>query len=334
VRENSGAQVARLLLRQADGWQIEAEMDVDATAVLTVRAIDLEADAGPDAVLPLSVLRYVLHSGDAVIEARIADAPLFCADPYVVAHAAQSVMCLPIRQGGRIDALLYLENSLVAGCFTEERVALMRMLGAQAMISIAHARMHDSLEARVAERTAQLEEANRKLATLSVTDALTGLANRRHFDEVLRREWARCQRAGAPIAVIMLDIDHFKKFNDHYGHQAGDACLVEVAAALQAALRRPGDLVARYGGEEFCVVLPDADAGHAMQIGEHLRAAVAGLAVPHALAPGGRVTISVGAAAVDPSSGTTADAVLRAADSALYAAKGAGRNTVELAVSP
>ncbi|MFL6709516.1 MAG: diguanylate cyclase, partial [Massilia sp.] len=338
VRENSGAQIARLLLRHADGWRLEADMDIDGAAtVLTGRGIDIDAGpdadcaAGPALILPLSVLRYVLRSGDAVIEARIGRAPLFCADPYVAGSAAQSVMCLPIRQGGRIDGLLYLENRLVAGCFTQERVELMRMLGAQAMISIAHARMHDGLEARVAERTAQLEEANRKLAMLSVTDSLTSLANRRHFDEVLRREWARCQRAGQPIAVIMLDIDHFKKFNDHYGHQAGDACLTAVAAALQASLHRPGDLVARYGGEEFCVVLPESGGEHAALVGEHLRAAVAALALVHAGAPEGLVSISVGAASALASPLMAADGLLRAADGALYDAKAAGRNRVVLA---
>ena len=331
VRENSGAQLARLLLREGERWQLEADLDDGdgAARVLMGQAVDLDGERHPG--LPLSVLRYALRSGDAVIEERIVDAPLFGADPYVRASGASSVMCLPIRQGGRIDGLLYLENRLVAGCFSQERVEFLRMLAAQAMISIAHARMHDSLEARVAERTAQLEDANRKLATLSVTDGLTGLSNRRHFDEVLRREWARCQRADQSIAVIMLDIDHFKKFNDHYGHQAGDVCLAQVAASLQAALRRPGDVVARYGGEEFCVVLPEADAAQAMQIGEHLRAAIAALALPHAAVAEGQVTISVGAAAIAPSPLGAADALLRAADGALYAAKGAGRNTVRLA---
>jgi diguanylate cyclase (GGDEF)-like protein len=333
VRENSGAQLARLLLREGECWQLEADLDEgDSEAqVLMGQAVDLDAERHPG--LPLSVLRYALRSGEAVIEERILDAPLFGADPYVRASGATSVMCLPIRQGGRIDGLLYLENRLVAGCFSQERVEFLRMLAAQAMISIAHARLHDSLEARVAERTAQLEDANRKLATLSVTDGLTGLANRRHFDEVLRREWARCQRAGQSIAVIMLDIDHFKKFNDHYGHQAGDVCLAQVAASLQATLRRPGDLVARYGGEEFCVVLPEADGPHALEVAEHLRAAIAALALPHAAVADGQVTISVGAAAIAPTPLGAADALLRAADNALYAAKGAGRNTVHLAAA-
>lgn len=343
VRENSGAQVARLLLREGEGeaavWRLEAEIDgdpegdgaADSIRVLLGRAVDLQGEPDPGLPLPLSVLRYVLRSGAAVIEANILDAPLFGADPHVRARGVVSVMCLPIRQGGRVDGLLYLENSLVEGCFTEERVEFLRMLAAQAMISIAHARMHDSLEARVAERTAQLEDANRKLATLSVTDSLTKLANRRHFDDVLRREWARCQRAASGIGVIMLDIDHFKKYNDHYGHQAGDACLTQVAASLQACLRRPGDLVARYGGEEFCVVLPDTDKAHAAHMAEQLRAAIAALALPHAAVPSGAVSISVGVAVIKPSPTAAADGLLKSADAALYRAKAVGRNVVMVA---
>jgi diguanylate cyclase (GGDEF)-like protein len=330
VRENSGAQVARLLLREgdSDNWRLEADIDDAGARVLMGTAVALHADAEPVLAMPLSVLRYVLRRGSAVIEERIGEAPLFAADPQVRAHGARAIMCLPIRQGGRVDGLLYLENSLAEGCFTEERLEFLRMLGAQAMISIAHARMHDSLEARVAERTAQLEDANRRLATLSVTDSLTGLANRRHFDDVLRREWMRSQRTGASVGVIMLDIDHFKKYNDHYGHQAGDVCLARVAAALRSALRRPGDLVARYGGEEFCVVLPDISVADAAQVGESLRAAIETLALEHAGALTGVISISVGVAAARPGGSMASDALLRAADDALYRAKAGGRNNV------
>ena len=129
----------------------------------------------------------------------------------------------------------------------------------------------------------------------------------------------------------MLDIDHFKKYNDHYGHQAGDACLTQVAASLQACLRRPGDLVARYGGEEFCVVLPDTDHAHAARMAEQLRAAIAALALPHAAVQSGAVSISVGVAVVKPSPTTAADGLLRSADASLYKAKAAGRNVVVLA---
>jgi diguanylate cyclase (GGDEF)-like protein len=326
VRENAGGQVARLLLLADGACRLEADIDGDVITVLQSRLIDLDAAADPQ--FPLSLLRYVIRTGAEVIEDSIAQAARFAADPYVQQQRPRAVMCLPIRHGGRIDGVLYFENRLAEGSFTEERVEFLRMLGAQAMISISSARLHDSLEQRVAERTAQLEDANRKLATLSITDGLTGLANRRHFDEVLRTECARAMRIGQPLAVIMLDVDYFKKFNDRYGHQAGDACLIRVAHALAAGTRRAGDLTARYGGEEFSIVLPNTSADEARQIAEALRGAIEALDIAHAGAALGQVTISVGIA-VQPEQGAgDPDALMRLADAALYRAKGEGRNRV------
>jgi diguanylate cyclase (GGDEF)-like protein len=332
VRENSGAQVARLLLIEDDAWRLEADIADDAATVLQARALDL--DAGADPQFPLSLLRYVMRTGAEVIEDSMAGASRFSADPYVQAHRPRSVMCLPIRQSGRIDGILYLENNLADGSFTEERVEFLRMLSAQAMISIAHARLYDSLEQRVAERTAQLEDANRKLATLSSTDGLTGLANRRRFDEVLHSEWLRAARNGQPLAVVMLDVDHFKKFNDRYGHQAGDECLVRVAHALQAGTRRASDLAARYGGEEFSIVLPNTGPEEARAIGEALRLAVEQLGVANERTAAGHVTISVGIAVQWRQGAAGLEALMRQADRALYRAKDAGRNCVVLSDDP
>lgn len=328
VRENAGGQVARLLLLSDGVYRLEADSDGDAVTVLQSRRLDLDAAGDPQ--FPLSVLRYVIRTGAEVIEDNIVDASRFAADPYVRQQRPRAVMCLPVRHGGRIDGVLYFENRLAEASFTDERVEFLRMLGAQAMISIASARLHDSLERRVAERTAQLEDANRKLATLSITDGLTGLANRRHFDEVLRTECARAGRLGQPLAVIMLDVDHFKKFNDRYGHQSGDACLVQVAHALAAGTRRAGDLTARYGGEEFSIVLPNSCADEALRIGEALRCAIADLHIANAGAASGQVTISVGVAVLPAREAGDPDALMRLADAALYRAKDAGRNCVML----
>jgi diguanylate cyclase (GGDEF)-like protein len=332
VRENAGGQVARLLLLSDGVWRLEASIDQDhdgdSVTVLQSRQLDLDAPGDPQ--FPLSVLRYVIRTGLEVIEDDIAGVSRYAADAYVQAQRPRAVMCLPIRQGGRIDGVLYFENGLAEASFTAERIEFLRMLGAQAMISIASARLHDSLEQRVAERTAQLEDANRKLATLSITDGLTGLANRRRFDEVLGAECARAARLRQPIAVIMLDVDQFKKFNDHYGHQAGDACLVRVAQALAAGTRRAGDLTARYGGEEFSIVLPNTGVDEALEIGEALRRAIEALEIAHAGADAGQVTISVGIAAQPGQGAASPDALLRLADAALYRAKDAGRNRVLL----
>ena len=330
VCENAGGQVARLLLLSDGSYQLEGDIDGDVITVLQSRRLDLNAASDPQ--FPLSLLRYVIRTGAEVIEDSIALASRFADDPYVQQQRPRAVMCLPIRHGGQIDGILYFENRLAEASFTQERVAFLRMLGAQAMISISSARLHDSLEQRVAERTEQLEDANRKLATLSITDGLTGLANRRHFDNVLRTECARSTRIGQPFAVIMLDVDYFKRYNDRYGHQAGDACLISVAHALLAGTRRASDLTARYGGEEFSIVLPNTGADEAQQIGEALRRAIADLNIAHAGADARQVTISVGIA-IQPALGVAdPDALLRLADAALYRAKNLGRNCVVLSV--
>lgn len=181
------------------------------------------------------------------------------------------------------------------------------------------------------------------LRSAAYTDGLTGVANRRHFDEELRREWLRAQRAGAPISLVMADIDAFKPYNDHYGHQAGDQCLRSVAQALRQTLHRPADLAARYGGEEFAILLPETDSDGARFLAAQLLQAVAGLQLPHARSPvGATVSLSLGVSSFDEqcagwaagtadsrftglSSRPPASDLVAAADQALYAAKASGR---------
>lgn len=169
-----------------------------------------------------------------------------------------------------------------------------------------------------------------RLRELSATDGLTGIANRRSFDEGLVREWERALRHGGPLSLVMADIDFFKRYNDHYGHVAGDVCLQQVARALREGVRQGGDLVARYGGEEFVVVLAGADAEAARAVAEHLRRRVEDLALEHAGRPpdGGVVTISLGVATLYPAPGLEPGMLVEEADKRLYEAKGAGRNRV------
>lgn len=179
----------------------------------------------------------------------------------------------------------------------------------------------------LAQQAMELEQANQQLETLSITDGLTGLFNRRHFDHLLAQEWARASRQGAVFSVLMTDVDCFKTFNDHYGHPAGDACLVQVAQVLHALSRRAGDIAARYGGEEFVLLLASsAEPSAAAQMAEALRQGVQALHIPHTQSPWGCVTLSVGVASVVAGPEGSADAVLKLADDALYAAKAAGRN--------
>ncbi|MBL8312133.1 MAG: PleD family two-component system response regulator [Rubrivivax sp.] len=160
-------------------------------------------------------------------------------------------------------------------------------------------------------------------------DGLTGVFNRRHFDEHLSNEWSRAVRSRSHLALVMLDVDHFKRYNDHYGHQAGDDCLRRVAAALRVGVKRSADLVARYGGEEFVCLLPDTDLAGAVQVAETLRELVLAERIAHAesgVAP--VVTVSLGACSVVPTVHGSAASLLGAADAQLYAAKSGGRNRV------
>ncbi|MGI9223953.1 MAG: sensor domain-containing diguanylate cyclase [Woeseiaceae bacterium] len=183
-------------------------------------------------------------------------------------------------------------------------------------------------EVEIAERTAQLEEANQKLSSLSRTDALTGIPNRRAFDAFELRTWRLGARDKLPVAVILADIDFFKIYNDTLGHQAGDHCLGEVAEALSLCATRPLDLVARYGGEEFVAVLGGSTTADALVVAERMRQAIEGLKIEHPGSPHNVVTISVGVASVVPINGEDSDSIVKAADESLYYAKSAGRNCV------
>ena len=185
------------------------------------------------------------------------------------------------------------------------------------------------LEQRVAERTQELQVLNSRLETLSQTDALTGIANRRHFDDVLAKEWKRAQRVGEPLALAVLDVDWFKAYNDHYGHPAGDSCLQQVAQTLAATISRSTDLVARYGGEEFVFFAPSTGPDGAQSMAEKLVRAVEALALPHERSPLGHVSISVGIASMRNDGDGSAQILLQRADAALYRAKAQGRNRVE-----
>jgi len=177
----------------------------------------------------------------------------------------------------------------------------------------------------------QLEEANAGLQRLSTEDALTGLANRRAFDLQLHREWLRACRTGSEMSLLLLDVDHFKLYNDRFGHPRGDALLKHIADALANCVHRPADLVARYGGEEFVALLPETPATGALLLGEKLRLAVERLGVSRGSdqPTGPVVTISVGAATVRPTRGTNPAEAVASADEALYRAKASGRNQVQ-----
>ena len=172
------------------------------------------------------------------------------------------------------------------------------------------------------------------LRAMTLTDSLTGAANRRAFTERIEAEWRRCARAQLPLALILADVDHFKMYNDYYGHQAGDACLEQVARAMQRTAGRAQDMVARYGGEEFAILLPQLDAAGAEGVARRLLAELARLAIPHAASPTAPVlSISMGIAAIVPVNGQPSAQLIRAADALLYQTKADGRNGYRVAAS-
>ncbi len=187
---------------------------------------------------------------------------------------------------------------------------------------------YKDFEVALAEANEKLADANLALQALVNRDGLTGLANRRCFDEHLAEEFRRAARQAQPLALVLFDVDGFKLFNDRYGHVAGDNCLRRICGVVQDALRRPGDLAARYGGEEIAAVLPATDESGALQMAEQIRTAVAALGTEHMGSVHGVVTISAGVSALLPNEEDDPADLVNAADRALYQAKLAGRNRV------
>jgi diguanylate cyclase (GGDEF)-like protein len=190
-------------------------------------------------------------------------------------------------------------------------------------------RMAFLLDAREQALNAELSLTHERLRCMATTDMLTNLANRRYFEEFLTECWTLAQEQRRVLSLIILDIDYFKPYNDHYGHQAGDQCLIKVGQALSTCIRRPGDLVARWGGEEFVVVLMDADVDAAAAAAERIRIAVAAMDLPHeGSACASHITVSGGRASVRPGMSDSSQHLINLADEALYRAKAAGRNRV------
>jgi diguanylate cyclase (GGDEF)-like protein len=321
----TGATAVRLLLLDDAGrWHLEG-MCRDG------KAVDVDClpprQAEEQGLLPASALRLALRTlkpllaDDAVIDIRFKD------DPHFKDMPRCALLALPVFVQGRVSALLILESTLYRSAFSTTHIETLSLLCGQLSICIANLRLRQSLESKVAERTRELEAANQQLQQLSHLDALTGIANRRMFDTVWRAESRQAARDKRPLAVLLIDVDHFKAYNDAYGHQAGDACLQTVAGALAAALRRGADLVARYGGEEFAVVLPGLTVPEALRMAQTLRIAVMDCAITHirnSVAP--IVTVSIGVAGWVPEAGAEPIDLLADADAALYEAKHSGRN--------
>lgn len=228
-----------------------------------------------------------------------------------------------LRSDGEDYGMLFFGKPLGQGDWPPEDRALLAMTAQMLLHSVRH---QAQLLAIMATQQA-LRDANRQLEVLSRHDPLTGLSNRRHFDEMKVDEFQRALRNEQPLSLLICDIDHFKAYNDHYGHAAGDQCLRDVTRAMNSAIARSGDAVARIGGEEFAILLPATPADAAWQVAERLRQAVAELGIAHAASPvGPHVSISIGLAQLEVGRTPDFDTLFEAADQALYRAKAQGRN--------
>lgn len=301
----------------AEGWFLSAT-DGDSIPI---------TQAATRGLLPLWAFRYVERTEEPLVVADATKDERFSKDPYFAGLARCSLLVVPILSRGAPRAMLFLENRLSRNAFAGDRLETVMLIAGQLTVSLDNALLYASLERKVSERTEALAIANQRLETLSVTDALTGLANRRRLAEVLDLEWQRALRPATPLAVAMIDIDYFKLYNDHYGHPAGDQCLRRVAGVLNERVRAT-DLVARYGGEEFAVVMPGANLVVAKRISDRIRESVIMLEQAHERSPIGIVTISVGVAATVPSCAGLPEQLIELADHRLYRAKNAGRNQV------
>lgn len=235
------------------------------------------------------------------------------------------------QMGAAIEAI-FLSLAIADRINTESRQRIRLQYEAQQAQARAleiQRRANETLEQTVRARTEELRKANHKLQQLSDTDQLTNISNRRSLDRYLQHTFGRAAVDGKSVAVLMIDVDHFKPINDTHGHQAGDDCLRVVAARIQASSRWPADMVARYGGEEFCVVLPDTDQQTAMAVGQRIRESVEAAPVPTRNGPL-KLTVSVGVHAAIPTAEETSDSFLKQADQALYQSKQQGRNRVTL----
>ena len=345
VIENAGAQRGCLILKDKGQLSIAAEIDIGANEEFHLRALPVEESQG----LARSVVHYANRTAQCVVLADAANEGLFTRDPYVMANKLKSLLCMPVIKQGSLFAILYLENNSATDTFTPDRLQILNLITSQIGISIENARLYQNIEKKVNERTRQLQEksellnlANKEMAAeieqrklleeelrkLATTDYLTGLFIRRKLFELSESEINRAKRNGSPLALMILDIDHFKSINDTYGHAAGDEVLKAFAAVFRDSLRNV-DIVCRFGGEEFVAILPDTDIQPAMEVAQRLRQNVETSSLP---VEGKQLkyTISIGLTRLLDRD-TLVSELIHRADEALYHSKKTGRNRVTLA---
>jgi len=353
VMENAGAQKGYFIMSKKQELFIEAAGIVEPAQEIVRQSIPVTTSQD----LPITLINYIERTKETVVLSEATADGRFSHDPYITTQKPKSVLCTPILNQGKLISIIYLENNLTIGAFNSQRLEILRLLCSQAVASLENAQLYEqlenysrTLEQKVTERTLELlakneqmqqeisdrqraetalQTANQQLQRLASLDDLTQIANRRRFDEYLSQEWHRGVRETTPLCLILCDIDYFKRYNDTYGHQAGDACLQQVAQAISRVVKRPADLVARYGGEEFAVILPNTNASGAVHAADAIHKQIQQLKISHAQSSVSEyVTLSVGVSSTVPTQEFSPEALIAVADEALYEAKEQGRNRV------
>lgn len=320
--QHAGAERGAIVLEDEDALVVEAIGGLGEDGQLASQRLCMPLSELGDqgqALLPSALIDFVRLTRRTLVLNRPERDERFAHSRYLRQQAPRSVICLPVLSQGKLVALVYMEHQRLENAFTTRHLQSLELLSSQAAVSLVNARLYESLENKVALRTEELRQ-------MSMRDGLTGVANRRAFDERLQLEWRRSQRQGSPLALLMMDIDFFKQFNDHYGHLEGDRCIKAVAECLQAVASRAGDLLARYGGEEFALLLPGTDLAAAQHLAQTCLDAVEALGFAHAqssVAP--HVSLSLGLACQTADADARPEQLLAAADQALYRAKREGR---------
>ena len=279
----------------------------------------------PQEQISRTIFDEVIQSGKSSI---VEDALESFESSSVMSLKIRSVMCTPLISRGNILGAIYVENRSERNLFEEDDLELLENFAALAAVSIENTVLIEDLDARVEARTNDLARANVRLHELSITDSLTGIFNRHHFFDLAEKELLRAERHQRHLSVVMIDLDHFKKVNDEFGHQVGDQVLQAVATRIHKNIRTI-DIFGRYGGEEFVLLFPDTDLSSATKMAERLLALIS--AQPIDTQQGQvQVTISLGVAGHDPAKRITLDTLLDCADQALYDAKKAGRNQISI----
>jgi diguanylate cyclase (GGDEF)-like protein len=309
-----GTPIAVVSLVDGERVWFKAKIGLDTDEAAREHAFFADAMLGSDVVVV----------EDAAQDSRLADNPLVTGTPNIRFCAGAALVD---RDGCALGTLCVMDAAPRSLGIDDRR--LLQDLAAMVVDAM---ELHRSRR-QLARKNTELDRANNNLRVVSqqleavtAIDGLTGIANRRALDQQIDREMRRAARKRAPVSLLLVDADNLRKYNEQYGHQAGDKCLQAIAGALRAVLHRPADFAARYGGEEFAVLLPDTDAMGALQMAEIVREEIEALRIPHATNANGIVTVSVGACSIVPDIGEGPAALTAPADEALYRAKEQGRN--------